>query len=1199
MKIKAGKKLIIILAVMVALSALPAAAPWSFAATGVEKPDVSYTDVLDGVRVSLSSPGGGEIYYTTYLAGDKNHPTKPDTLYDGPFVLSEAGTHTILAETRLNGRTSDVSSKTKELKSCDYDIESAKKDPSKVLEVKAENGKYLVTFAGFEGYEVFFSLGRTGRPTINDGNIKNSKIYVNKPTLINLLICKNGTAPVLLQVNATQEAWKGKKAVEMVNVEIQNFYGGKAVKFISATEGAQFRYKMSTVGTDFNGLILDESNTSLCDGDIVRIETAGTYYLKAYGVNEGMFDSDTTNLMRITVDECPKPEITIKNSAVNSNLKVVTAEVEGSDIDIYYTTDGSTPNEGSKKYSGPRTFGQHHTLKFIAMRRGSVSSGVVTKSVSGSGGDPLEKPEYSGSTSPNGIRTITLSSPNDAEIYYAITTGSATYKPEAGKDTLYTEPIVFDKNGEYYLWARAYRDGEYSALFGGKVTVKIVDGLAKPGITSETLPSGVKVVRMTTVSGNNIYYLLTPDDRDIDAETVRDEGTLYVYPITIAEASYLYAVAEDGDGNLSQIAKGRADFPTGPATPEKVGKIIAQVTADEGGALVTLDCEDSEADLFYVFDNSYDGEATVTDDEYTGEPITIVEDGYLHVLAARPGYEYNRLTERITLYKEKTADPKVTYTLVNNSTSIYKVSVSCSTPGAKFYYTTDGSYPDDRSNEFIGGGDVVPAGVTLKVIAIAPGCAPSNVFTVILSEESVESCHEVVPEMGDVLGGKVISLMSLTEGAKIYYTTNGTEPTVASLLYDSSKKIRITSEGKTVIKAIAVKNGMDDSDVTEVKVELTRFETPKVAKDRTGAVLLVAVKPETDSDGNTVIPSVYYTLDGSIPNVNSPSTYSVSPASEHQSYPGYKCAQITLSEDGIFNAVAAGEGYVTSYMYQTTIEIKDAVKLPSQGELVRTPIMGGELLEIPILTTGATLYYSLEAGNTSDVTPNKIYTGPITLTSKMNYVTVLGTKAGLVTNKIQYTIPLPQATAPTSEVPNNSAVDVGSEVTLTADNVMVSGKDAEAAIFYTLDGTVPTVESTKYEKPIEITGNTRIRAIAAAEGAVASDILELYYTVQDGEAPALTIDAEKLLIEDGLVHGSVTVAFDGIDVADKKVVAAVYCDDKLLQAVSVVPDGNVDSLDLTDFQAVTESDSSVIVKAFVFEGSDSLAPVCKSALCIK
>ena len=67
------------------------------------------------------------------------------------------------------------------------------------------------------------------------------------------------------------------------------------------------------------------------------------------------------------------------------------------------------------------------------------------------------------------------------------------------------------------------------------------------------------------------------------------------------------------------------------------------------------------------------------------------------------------------------------------------------------------------------------------------------------------------PNGGTVFAGTRVNIYSTTEGASIYYTTDGTEPTSASTLYETAIAI---NEAMT-IKAIAVKEGCEDSEVAD------------------------------------------------------------------------------------------------------------------------------------------------------------------------------------------------------------------------------------------------------------------------------------------------------------------------------------------------------------------------------------------------
>ena len=87
-----------------------------------------------------------------------------------------------------------------------------------------------------------------------------------------------------------------------------------------------------------------------------------------------------------------------------------------------------------------------------------------------------------------------------------------------------------------------------------------------------------------------------------------------------------------------------------------------------------------------------------------------------------------------------------------------------------------------------------------------------------------------------------------------------------------------------------------------------------------------------------------------------------------------------------------------------------------------------------------------------------------------------------ITLKAKWQVKAPTANYPSgSEVYKNTAIELSS----------VTGE-----IYYTLDGTVPTKESTKYEAPIVITEDTTIKAIVIEDGYENSDVTTFAYTIK-------------------------------------------------------------------------------------------------------
>lgn len=143
-------------------------------------------------------------------------------------------------------------------------------------------------------------------------------------------------------------------------------------------------------------------------------------------------------------------------------------------------------------------------------------------------------------------------------------------------------------------------------------------------------------------------------------------------------------------------------------------------------------------------------------------------------------------------------------------TSGTTVTIICTTKGAKIYYTTDGSEPTASSKEYTAAITVTTA-VTIKAIAVKEGMNDSKIATAIYTIKATKPRFSVAS--GAVTSGTSVTISCATEGAKIYYTTDGSEPTASSTEYTTA--ISVTGELKDVvtIKAIAVKEGMNDSAV--------------------------------------------------------------------------------------------------------------------------------------------------------------------------------------------------------------------------------------------------------------------------------------------------------------------------------------------------------------------------------------------------
>ncbi|NUR07476.1 MAG: chitobiase/beta-hexosaminidase C-terminal domain-containing protein [Nocardioidaceae bacterium] len=119
------------------------------------------------------------------------------------------------------------------------------------------------------------------------------------------------------------------------------------------------------------------------------------------------------------------------------------------------------------------------------------------------------------------------------------------------------------------------------------------------------------------------------------------------------------------------------------------------------------------------------------------------------------------------------------------------------------------------------------------------------------------------PAGGTYTAAKQVALSSTDPTAAIFYTTNGTTPTAASTRY--AGPITIANQGTTVLKFVAIANGVSSPVVTETY--LIDTIAPTVAISPSGGTFTTAQSVTITS--NDAAASIYYTTDGSTPTASS------------------------------------------------------------------------------------------------------------------------------------------------------------------------------------------------------------------------------------------------------------------------------------------------------------------------------------------
>ena len=417
-----------------------------------------------------------------------------------------------------------------------------------------------------------------------------------------------------------------------------------------------------------------------------------------------------------------------------------------------------------------------------------------------------------------------------------------------------------------------------------------------------------------------------------------------------------------------------------------------------------------------------------------------------------------------------------------------KILLNCTTAGAKIYYTMDGAAPvvgEDGSlsastKSYDGTQGIrVPAGVgylTITAVAVRENMRDSNIVQFVYQYPGAVSPPYATPVEGTVSINTQVTLASLDENAQIYYTLDGSEPTIQNArLYTAP--VLLTQD--TVIKAICVVNGVSSTPRTftyYVAPELTA-PTPSIAS---GAVVTSGTIVRLTAQNGSII---YYTTDGSNPKQDgamSGSTVSIM---------GKAGDTVTV------NAYAKGSNFsdspVATYVYMIS-NYENGVKVnPEPGSKVKQ----GDTISLDTDVTDGIIYYATagESPLGGGKRGNQVTVGNPGIDEKFTLKVTVVPEGAEFTNSIATFIyeymDLPAA--PKASIPSGAVLLEKQMIMLTAE---------EGDIYYTLDGSTPDEQSDIYTEPIEVGSEMTIEAVAISAEGACSEVAEFAYTFAEQTA---------------------------------------------------------------------------------------------------
>ena len=461
------------------------------------------------------------------------------------------------------------------------------------------------------------------------------------------------------------------------------------------------------------------------------------------------------------------------------------------------------------------------------------------------------------------------------------------------------------------------------------------------------------------------------------------------------------------------------------------------------------------------------------------------------------------------------------------------VSISCATDGATICYTTDGTEPTENSSQY----SVlltISETTTLKAKAFKSGYTASAVATATYTIEEAPSVitiaeahalanneYAMVQGVVTFIDGRNVYVQDETGGICLYLNSN-TVPSALAL----GDMVQGYGQ-KTVYKGLIELQNINGSSATEFSILSSGNELPLVVK--TIAEILAG---GADALQSTRVKVEAATIGAINTGGNTPLTQGESSTNI------YKVPALTGIEEGNVVDVIGVIGYYNAPQLRVALasdvvlhaelnpeitvsvtELTDFRYMVGNGPSASKnfTISGTDLTDDVTLTAPTNYELSLSPDNgyfdSDEVSPVSGTLAEITIYVRLKAGLEVGNYSGNVTissDDITKTIALSGTVdaLPVAATPTFSPV---AGTYMSEQNVTISCETANAAIYYTLDGSDPTENSTLYSAPITVSETTTIKAIAVVSGYDNSTIAEATYTINEvitiAEARALENNA--------------------------------------------------------------------------------------------
>lgn len=670
-----------------------------------------------------------------------------------------------------------------------------------------------------DGYK-YFQAGdrwyRTANTAVQEYSATETKLYLSHTKTADQLmyVCAvaltadyeaSAEQQYIYQVQPQQTAGNPR-----ANLETYYMPGGDSVEKAVVPMGSQVNFYSPTPGVTLyytTDSTVDEL-TEVVPAEGVTVQ--GTYgrefevWVQARSTNDNMHDSEKIRFVyKIASQETVNTPTATPGTTTNSPTTVIPGNkillsTTTKGASIFYTTDETSPNviydEQTAAYQAgnastkcydpsagiemPSDGSGYFTITAVAVKEGLENSPEARF--------PYVYPEAvltpyatvsSGKVALN-TKVVLKNLTEGATIYYNAVYDANAKEADVEDPTLssvvYSEGYAFTIRQRTIVKAMAVKDGIKSA-----VVTFVYDPLvqlAAPTASIETgsVVSNGTVLQLSAASGASIYYTIDGSDPTDGTNAAVMQGSSVTLHGDAGGQITIKAYAKAEDSSQSEVAMFTYQF-----SQNTMGGVTASVATGSvvsNGTKIILMSDLTDADIYYTTDGrspiDYGTKGTTVEvygtpgASFTVKAVAISDNGAGTVVTLI--YKIREKTEK------PTASPA-------GGTLTVATRVSLDSGEAKIYYTTDGTEPT-KSSKLYSESILINRTTTLKAIAVSEDGEMSDVASFYYTAAAKAAMPTADVASGEVLEpGSVVKLSTATQGATIYYTTDGSDPSVQNL----------------------------------------------------------------------------------------------------------------------------------------------------------------------------------------------------------------------------------------------------------------------------------------------------------------------------------------------------------------------------------------------------------------------------------